>query len=1004
MRENEQKRAAKKFVERWITETGYEKGQTQLFWTALLRDVFGIAQPEDFIEFEDQVKLESTKFIDARIPSTKVLIEQKGSHVDLTAKVKQSDGSSLTPFEQARRYVAGLPLSEHPRWIVVCNFREFHVHDMERPSEPPQIVKLENLEKECYRLRFLVDSGSSMTSEEMQVSFDAGKLVGEIYDALLERYKKPNDPHVLRSLNILCVRLVFCLYAEDAGLFNSHTQFHDYLKSLPVGFVKDGLTLLFKTLNTKEEERDPEASEELNTFPYVNGGLFAEDNISIPQFNQDIVDLLLNKASIGFDWSRISPTIFGAVFESTLNTETRQKGGMHYTSVENIHKVIDPLFLSDLKQQFSDILKEKVTTHRTRKLKAFQDKLASLTFLDPACGSGNFLTETYISLRRLENDVIRAILSGQALLGFEELDPVKVSISQFFGIEINDFAVSVAQTALWIAESQMLRETEDIINRNLDFFPLKSLSNIVEGNALTMRWEDVVPIDQLNYIMGNPPFMGARNMSELQKKDLFDVFGQDWKNAGDIDYVGCWFKKASDCMTTNPKVRTAFVATNSICQGMQVANLWAPIIADGVHIDFAWRTFVWDSEATDKAHVHCVIVGYSKGEASGQKKLFDGKDTKEVSHINAYLLDAPDIFIYNRNKPICDVPEGGIGNKPIDGGNYLFTQQEKAEFIQKEPASEKYFKKWWGSDEFISGVPRYCLWLGNCPVTELAKMSLCKKRVEAVKAFRLASKSAGTRKLAYTPRRFHVENMPLGTSILIPEVSSEKRRYVPMGFMQPTDLCSNLVRLIPNADKYHFGVLTSSVHMAWMRAIAGRLKSDYRYSINLVYNNFPWPENVSDMTKKKIENAVDEILQARAAEKGASLATLYDKTLMPDDLSAAHSKNDQAVLEAYGFEPDLTEAQIVEKLFALYQKQVAELEKKESVNAAVLKVIGKQATAIPDWLEELRAQCLTGAITADELIAQGKAKKKNIIIAARKAKKDAEKNSSNLQEKVEKIS
>lgn len=991
MKESDQKRAAKKFVERWITESGYEKGQTQMFWTALLRDVFGVAKPEDFIEFEDQVKLGSTKFIDARIPSTKVLIEQKGAHVELTDKVKQSDGSSLTPFEQAHRYVLGLPVSEHPRWIVVCNFREFHVHDMERPSEPPQVIRLEDLEKECYRLRFLVDSGRSMTPEEMQVSVAAGKLVGEIYDALLKQYKKPDDPRVLRSLNILCVRLVFCLYAEDAGLFNSHTQFHDYLESLPVHLVKTGLTALFKTLNTREEDRDPEESDQLNAFPYVNGGLFSEEDISIPQFNQEIVDLLLSKASAGFDWSQISPTIFGAVFESTLNPETRRKGGMHYTSVDNIHKVIDPLFFDDLQKEFADISQEKSTAHRTRKLKAFQNKLAELKFLDPACGSGNFLTETYISLRRLENDVIRAILGGQALLGFDELDPVKVSISQFYGIEINDFAVSVAQTALWIAESQMLKETEDIINRNLDFFPLKSLTSVVEANALKMQWEEVVPIDELNYIMGNPPFVGARYMSASQKQDLFNVFGADWKNAGDIDYVGCWFKKAADCMTKNPKVKTAFVATNSICQGMQVANLWAPIIGEGALINFAWRTFVWDSKATAKAHVHCVIVGFSKGEKTGKKKLFDGKNAKEVQHINAYLLDAPDIFIYNRNKPICDVPEGGIGNKPIDGGNYLFTEQEKTEFIQKEPASEKYFKKWWGSDEFISGVPRYCLWLGDCPVTELAKMPLCKERIEAVKAFRLASKSAGTIKLASTPRRFHVENMPSGTSILIPEVSSEKRKYVPMGFMQPTDLCSNLVRLIPNASKYHFGVLTSSVHMAWMRAVCGRLEMRYRYSINLVYNNFPWPENVSDKTKKKIEKAVDEILQARAAEKGASLATLYDKTLMPEDLSAAHSKNDQAVLEAYGFEPDLSEAQIIEKLFALYQKQVAELEKKETVNAAVLKVISKQATAIPDWLKELRTQCLTGAITADELIAQGKAKKKEIAAAERKAKKKAEK-------------
>lgn len=934
MRENEQKRAAKKFVERWITETGYEKGQTQLFWTALLRDVFGVAQPEDFIEFEDQVKLESTKFIDARIPSTKVLIEQKGSHVDLTAKVKQSDGSSLTPFEQARRYVAGLPLSEHPRWIVVCNFREFHVHDMERPSEPPQIVKLENLEKECYRLRFLVDSGSSMTSEEMQVSFDAGKLVGEIYDALLEQYKRPNDPHVLRSLNILCVRLVFCLYAEDAGLFNSHTQFHDYLKSLPVGFVKDGLTLLFKTLNTKEEERDTEASEELNAFPYVNGGLFAEENISIPQFNKDIVDLLLNKASAGFDWSRISPTIFGAVFESTLNTETRQKGGMHYTSVENIHKVIDPLFLSDLKQQFSDILKEKVTTYRTRKLRAFQDKLASLTFLDPACGSGNFLTETYISLRRLENDVIRAILSGQALLGFDELDPVKVSISQFFGIEINDFAVSVAQTALWIAESQMLKETEDIINRNLDFFPLKSLTNIVEGNALRLDWEEVVQADRLDFIMGNPPFIGARLMPQgsPQKKEIEDVFG-DIREVQDLDYVCGWFKKAAELASQHENLVVAFVATNSICQGAQVPVLWSELYKLSMHINFAYRTFKWHSEATDQAAVHCVIVAFSKKMAKSGK-IFSVSSEGSVSEeivdgtISPYLTKGAEIFVSAQKKPLCAVPEMNFGNQPRDGGFFVIADKDKDSLLSKYTELAPYVRPYIGAEEFIRGKKRWCLWLKQCPLSLRSSNPYIKDTVRKVKEFRLSSKAKTTNGYAKVPHLFAQITQPDDTPYLIvPSVSSERRLYVPIGFVDGLSISSNAVQIVPNASLYHFGILTSSVHMAWMRAVSGRLEMRYRYSKELVYNTFVWPR-ISEKQKYKIEQAASKILDSRKRYNGSTMAMLYDPEQMPVELYNAHVENDRAVLAAYGLKSAATEEEIVSHLMELYVRQVAEVKKK----------------------------------------------------------------------------
>lgn len=994
MKENEQRRAAKAFAEKWLQEAGYEKGQTQMFWTALLRDVFGVSKPEEVIEFEDQVKLGSTKFIDARIPSTRVLIEQKGAAISLTRKGSQSDKTELTPFEQARRYVMGLPLSEHPRWIVVCNFREFHVHDMERPSDPPQIIELKDLEKEFYRLRFLVDSGSTMTPEQLNVSVEAGALVGEIYDALLHQYKTPDDPQVLRSLNILCVRLVFCLYAEDAGLFNTHSQFHDYLKSLPVAYVRDGLRALFRTLNTKLEDRDPDAAESLNDFPYVNGGLFADESIRIPQFSQEIFDLLLHKASENFDWSQISPTIFGAVFESTLNPETRRKGGMHYTSVDNIHKVIDPLFLDGLKKEFADIQKEKSVSHRTRKLKDFQNKLASLTFLDPACGSGNFLTETYICLRRLENDVIRALLGGQSLLGFEENDPVKVGINQFYGIEINDFAVSVAQTALWIAESQMLKETEDIINRNLDFLPLKSYTNIHEGNALRMSWEDVISGNNLNYIMGNPPFLGYSNQSKEQKEDMLSVFsdenGVPYHGSGKIDYVTGWYFKASQLMQSQEEshLKAAFVSTNSITQGEQVAIVWRPIFKRfGIHFDFAYRSFVWDSEATDKAHVHCVIIGFSNWKDEKQeKKIFDDKEVIVSSNINPYLVDAKDAFIEARRDPLVDVPDMLNGGKPAEGGNLILTVEEKDELLKLEPQAAPLLRPFMMGKDFIDRRPRFCLWLVNADPSLLKKCPRVEKRIEAVRQFRLESKKQATREKAQTPSLFDEVRESQTDYLALPKVSSENREYIPLDWLSREVIPGDMLFFVPNATLFLFGVLTSSVHMAWMRATTGRLKSDYRYSSSVVYNNFIWPTPNKGQTEKITETA-QRILDIRAKYSSSSLADLYDTTTMPPDLLKAHLANDKAVLAAYGLKADATEQEVVSFLMERYLEKVNEVENRESIDAAVSKVIGKKAETVPDWMQELRAQCLAGKITTDELIAQGKAKKKAMAAAMKVERK-----------------
>ena len=914
--EKQQATAAAKFAERWKGR-GYERGESQPFWIDLLSNVFGIETPTDgFIRFEEHHMVDASNFIDGRIPSTKVLIEQKSLGKDLRKGIRQSDDSLLNPFLQARRYILSLPVSEHPRWIVTCNFSEFLVYDMEQPNGEPQQILLENLGKEYYRLQFLVDAKSEHLSKEMEVSIQAGDIVGEIYDALVKQYDD-NSPEALRWLNILCVRLVFCLYAEDAGIF-TRDQFHDFLVVYEAKDLRRALRDLFDVLNTPPEKRSKYLQTELAAFPYTNGGLF-EEEIEIPQFTEELKQILLQNASLDFDWSAISPTIFGAVFESTLNPETRRSGGMHYTSIANIHKVIDPLFLNELRSELDSILEEKVERQRQKKLDVYQDKLASLTFFDPACGSGNFLTETYLSLRRLENEVIRERYHGQTMMG-EFLNPIKVSIQQFYGIEINDFAVTVATTALWISEAQMLAETERIIHQDIEFLPLKSYTNIHEGNALRIDWENVVPKDKLNYIMGNPPFVGARLMSKGQKQDVIDVFGANWKNVGNLDYVCCWYKKAADLMKTYPQARSALVSTNSICQGGQVADLWQKLFDNEIQINFAHRTFRWDSEASLKAHVHCVIIGFSYQNVK-PCYIYDGDRKTEANNINAYLIDAPNVFVVSRAKPLCDVPEIGMGNQPIDGGHYLFEEYEMREFIKIEPKSEFYFHPWYGAAEFIHRKPRYCLWLGDCSPSELRQMPNCMKRIEAVRTERLASKRTSTLKLADKPTRFQTENMPNDDYIVIPEVSSEKRKYIPMGIMPSINMCSNKLRLMPHVSRYHLGVLQSNVHMAWMRAVAGRLEMRYDYSIAIVYNNFPWP-NPTEEQKSKIEQTAQTILDARALYPDSSLADLYDDLAMPVELRKAHQDNDRAVMAAYGFpvKSTFTESQCVAELFKLYQE------------------------------------------------------------------------------------
>ena len=921
MTDAQQRSAAKQFAADWAGK-GYEKGHSQTFWLALLSKVYGVAEPDKFITFEDQIMLDHTSFIDGFIPSTHVLIEQKGIGKDLNKPIKQSDGSLLTPFQQAKRYAAELPYSQRPRWIVTCNFAEFHVYDMERPTGEAEVIKLADLEKEYYRLQFLVDTGDENVRKEMEISLQAGELVGVLYDALLKQYKDPGDQETLKSLNMLCVRLVFCLYAEDAGIFGGHGMFHNYLQAHQ-SEARRALIDLFKVLDTKPEDRDPYMDDDLAAFPYVNGGLFANESIIIPRLDEAIVDLILNRASADFDWSAISPTIFGAVFESTLNPETRRAGGMHYTSIENIHKVIDPLFLDGLKEELETI--KEITVDRTRdaKLRSFQMRLAGLTFLDPACGSGNFLTETYISLRRLENEVLFLLQRGQIAFGDGgAFNPIQVSIGQFYGIEINDFAVTVAKTALWIAESQMMKETENIVHMSLDFLPLKSYANIAEGNALRLDWEGIVSKYELDYIMGNPPFVGYSLQSKEQMYDILSIYvdekGKPYKTSGKIDYVSGWYFKAAQLMQ-NTAIRTAFVSTNSITQGEQVAGVWKPLYDRfGIHIDFAHRTFRWDSEASLKAHVHCVIVGFSIAENQQKKRLYTSERMQIVENINAYLLDAPLVFVESRNRVIADVPKMVYGNKPVDGGNLIIEASEYDDFIKREPLAQKYIKRLVGAREFINGELRWCLWLVGVSPAELRHMPAVMERIEKVKKMRENSPDEGARKLALTPAQFRETNNP-PSAIVVPCHSSQNRRYVPMDFIDDSIVVTNAVLFIPAASIYHFGILTSNVHMAWMRAVCGRLKSDYRYSKDVVYNNFPWP-TPTDEQKAKIEQTAQAILDARALYPDCSLADLYDEVAMPPELRKAHQQNDRAVMQAYGFDiKTTTETTCVADLMRMYQ-------------------------------------------------------------------------------------
>ncbi len=910
-----------------------ERQDTQKFWRKLIFDVFGIINQDEYIEFEKRVLVGRTKFIDAYIPSTGIVIEQKSQGVDLTLPERQSDGSMLTPFEQAKRYYDWLPVSQKGGYILTSNFDEIHVHDMEKPTAPPVIIPRKDASPG--NLGFLLTPGETL-HREIRISVEAGQHIRKLYDYLLDslddiarenHYDKEQYDKARDEINVFCVRLVFLLYAEDAGLFRK-SQFTNYLRERAI-MAEDALRNLFSVLRTDYPKRDSSIKPELKEFPYVNGGLF-HDDVKFPLLDDEAMKIILNDMA-GFDWSPINPTIFGAIFEATLNDDTRKQEGIHYTSSANIHKLIDPLFLDGLTETLSTILDEPESPARTQKLLDFQDKLASLRFLDPACGSGNFLTESFTSLRKLENSLLHA-------LPVTEKRSVKVKITQFNGIEANNFAVNIAKTALWISDHQMWKATQKIMRPDKDPLPLEEYDGIEYGDALRSDalikgWK--IEHEDMLYIMGNPPFLGYSQKNSGQKEILSTMF-KNWK----VDYVAGWFYEASKVLQ-DENVKAAFVATNSVCQGEQPSGIFKPLSETWhIKIDFAHESFVWKNELPDKskmAHVHVVIIGFSTDPPEKRRLYYDYTDEngethtayREADNINFYLHEDPDEDIAeSTDTPICaNAPAMIEGGKVTDGatkdesgkkrGNLIMTSEEMNELLRVNPEAEKFIRRYMGADDFIRRTPRYCLWLVGANPDDIKRCPKVKERVDRVKAFRLASTKAATRKKAKTPTLFD-EIVECKTQyVIVPRVSSETRIYIPMGFMTPDVIPGDSLHIIPGATLYHFGVLTSRVHMAWVRRVCGRLEMRYRYANTIVYNTFAWP-SPTESQRAKIESTAQEILDARSLYPSSSFAGLYDDSLMPVELRRAHERNDRAVCRAYGWDENISEEDIVSKLFGLY--------------------------------------------------------------------------------------
>ena len=928
MTDFERRRQIRDFINYWKNRDCKEKQEDESFWISFFRDVLGQNKPEQLLDFQTQTDSFGTKWIDAVIPSTKILIEQKGKDVKLDEKEQQSDGAFLTPYEQAKRYDDNMNFQNKSRWIVTCNFIEMWIYDMTDLRKEPEKIFIKDLEKEYKRLDFFIKEDVIIPSKEEIISKEAGDVVKCIYESIASQLDMELEKNQ-RSVNELCVRLVFCLYAEDSGLF-SKNAFRDFIARSDEYHLQEDLKQLFKVLNTKEEDRDQFLRPDLKDFPYVNGGLFEDADLSIPYIDEDTKNLILNRGSNDTDWSQISPTIFGAIFESTLNPETRRAGGMHYTSVENIHKVIDPLFLDELKAELQKLKNDKRVNMRYDGLKSFREKLSKLVFFDPACGSGNFLTETYISLRKLENEALKAMNEGKAYshqisMGFDSSgkDIIKVHIQQFYGIEINDFAVSVATTALWIAESQMFEETKEIVNNpDMNFLPLSNYTNIKKANALEIDWEAVVPNNKCNYIIGNPPFVGSSRTDEknTQKKEIEKLFN-NVPNSGKLDYVCGWYAKAASYIQRT-NIKCAFVSTNSITQGEQVAPLWKTMFERYlIEIIFAHRSFIWKSESNSEAGVVCVIIGFTTKYSVGdyKKKIFEEKDIIYPKYINGYLRDDDDFYIKSRQKVFEDYKLPIIqGNKPWDGGKLILSKEDAENLFKKYPITQKYIKKYIGSREMLNNDYRYCLWLKDVAPEDYNNIPEIKERLKGVIEERQKTKTPAVREQAKTPMLFSQIRQPDTRYLAIPEVSSENRRYIPIQYFDKEIITSNKIFMIPDAPLYLFSILTSSTFMCWMRVVSGRLGTGFSFSPS-VYNNFPIPK-LTDEDKQKLSENAQNIIDIRNKFVNSNLKNLYNPISMPPELTKAHENNDKLVLKLYGMKTNLTEQEILNNLKTLYKK------------------------------------------------------------------------------------
>lgn len=918
---NEIRQRAIQFSREWAGVSD-ERSEAQTFWNEFF-EVFGIKR-RTVAAFEEPVRtLRDTYHRIDLFWKGRLLAEHKSAGESL-------DRAQSQAFNYIQELISSDRLDEVPRYVVLSNFRDFALFDLE-PDEQGELplwrgyryeqidFPLDDLHRYVKHFGFLIGQKTHRFGEEDPANIEAAQLMADLHDAIRA------GGYEGLPLERLLVRLLFSLFADDTGIFEA-AQFELYVENHSKADGSDlgvQLSSLFDVLNTPVEKRPKYLDEDLAAFPYVNGQLFAE-HLPLAGFSRDMRNRLL--AACHFDWSRISPAVFGSLFQGILDAKERRQIGAHYTSERDILKLIRPLFLDGLRAEFESIKKDRSGRRKTR-LAEFQEKLASLKFLDPACGCGNFLVISYRELRRLEHKALALLYPfDQTELDWGKFSHLsKVNVDQFYGIEIGEWAARIAETALWLTDHQMNTELSLAVGNLFQRIPLRTAPHILCGNALRLDWNALISSSECSYVLGNPPFVGAKYQTPEQRADVEHVAGTI-QNKGLLDYVTMWYFRAAKYIR-GTGIRCAFVSTNSISQGEQVGILWTALFAHGVKIHFAHRTFAWQSEARGKAHVHVVIIGFGFGDVP-EKRIYEYADINSeptvavVANINPYLVEGGDVTIQNRSKPLCDVPEIGIGNKPIDGGHYLFTEDERREFLRKEPGAKKYFRPWIGSDEYINGYNRWCLWLGDASPSDLRQLPECTKRIEAVREFRKASKSLPTQKLAATPRRFHVENFPEGDFLVIPEVSSEKRPYIPIGYLCPPVICSNLVKLLPAASLYHFGVLTSAMHMAWVAYVGGRLKSDYRYSAKLVYNNYPWPVNTKAAQRAKVEERAARVLEVRRgyADTGQSLADLYDPVYMPERLLKAHKALDRAVDSCYGRRGFSSDRERVEFLFQLYEQ------------------------------------------------------------------------------------